>query len=131
VPEADELYPEHILDHYKHPRNKGILEPASYWARDTNPLCGDELTIYLRVDGSERISDVRFDGRACVISQASASMFTEDLRGKSVAEVVRLGREDVLRNIRVSLPTARMKCALLPLHALRRALGLSPEAPEV
>lgn len=124
------LYQEHVLDHYKHPRNKGVLEPATFSARDTNPLCGDEITIYLRVDGSDRVSDVRFDGRGCAISQASASMLTEAVHGRTLAETAAMGRDDILRILGVSLTSARMKCALLPLEALRHALGLPLETRE-
>ncbi len=85
----DELYREIILEHYHHPRFKGALPDASMSAEGMNPLCGDEITLYLKTDG-DRIVDVRFDGRGCSISQASASMLTEALRGLTLAEAKRL-----------------------------------------
>ncbi len=85
----DELYREVILDHYTHPRNRGVLEPADITRDGANPLCGDELRISLRVRGGI-VEDIRFQGKGCSISQASASMMTEQVKGKPVEEVVRL-----------------------------------------
>src|SRR5437899_2176749 len=81
-----EMYQEQILDHYKHPRNKGSLPGATKNARDTNPLCGDEVVLHLKVDGSDRIADVRFEGQGCAISQASASMLTTIVKGMSLRD---------------------------------------------
>jgi len=120
------MYQEHILDHYKNPRNKGRLEPASLQAMDSNPLCGDSVALYLRVDGSARISDVRFDGRGCAISQASASMLTTMIQGKTLAEARALGQEDILKALGVPLSPVRLQCALLSLNVLRLALGEKP-----
>ncbi len=118
-----EMYQEQILDHYKNPRNKGILEPADLQAKESNPLCGDEISISLRIDGSDRIADVRFDGQGCAISQASASMLTVALKGKTVQEAAAMNREDLLRQLGIPLSAVRMKCALLSLQVLHRALG--------
>jgi len=120
-----EIYQEKILDHYKRPRNKGVLEAASHQAKDSNPLCGDEVTLYLRVDGADRIADVRFSGQGCAISQASASMLTEHLKGIGIEEAKGLGREEVLRRLGIPLSAVRTKCALLSWHVLRKALGAS------
>src|SRR5437762_12998560 len=81
MPAASDLYQEQILDHYKHPRNKGPLPGATLNAKDSNPLCGDEVILHLNVDGSHRISEVRFEGQGCAISQASASILTTMLQG--------------------------------------------------
>jgi nitrogen fixation NifU-like protein len=120
-----ELYQERILEHYKHPRNKGALDAPSHQAKDSNPLCGDEITLYLAVDGSGTIADVRFSGQGCAISLASASMLTEGLKGTRVADAKALGRDDVLKRLGIPLSAVRMKCALLSLQVLRRALGVS------
>jgi len=119
---AGELYQEQILDHYKRPRNKGPLPGATLQARDTNPLCGDEVTLRLRVDASQRISDVRFEGRGCAISQASASMLTTIVKGKSRADAEALDRESILKALGIPLSVVRLKCALLPLNVLKLAL---------
>lgn len=118
-----EMYQEQILDHYKRPRNKGVLEPATHHGKDSNPLCGDEIALFLRVDGSDRIAEVRFQGQGCAISQASASMLTESVKGKTLAEVKAFSREDVLERLGIPLSAVRRKCALLAFHVLRLALG--------
>ncbi|HLB67209.1 MAG TPA: SUF system NifU family Fe-S cluster assembly protein [Thermoplasmata archaeon] len=124
-----EMYQEQILDHYKRPRNKGVLQPASHHAKESNPLCGDEIAMTVQVDGSERIADVRFDGQGCAISQASASMLTVSVKGKPVSAAKALSKEDMLTALGIPLSAVRMKCALLSLHTLRKALGeTSPDA---
>ncbi len=115
-------YQAEILEHYKHPHNRGVLESATHQARESNPLCGDEIALSLRVDGSDRIEDVRFDGEGCAISMASASLLTDTLRGKSVSEARALDRAAVLANLRAPLSPVREQCALRPLRALQRAL---------
>ncbi len=88
----DDLYREVILDHYMHPRNRGRLDPSDIAVEGANPLCGDELALYVRLrDG--RVADVRFEGRGCSISQASASMMTEAIKGKTIEDVRRLVTE--------------------------------------
>ncbi|MFA5896572.1 MAG: SUF system NifU family Fe-S cluster assembly protein [Thermoplasmata archaeon] len=122
------LYQAQILEHYKHPRNRGHLDLATHTASESNPLCGDAISLTLRVDGSERIEDVRFDGEGCAISMASASILMEQVKGKTLAEVRALDRETVLKNVGVPLSAVREQCALLSLHALRRALGATKES---
>ncbi len=117
------LYQAQILEHYKHPRNRGVVDPATHTASESNPLCGDAISLTLRVDGHERIEDVRFDGEGCAISMASASILTEQVKGKTLAVVKALDREAVLKNVGVPLSAVREQCALLSLHVLRRALG--------
>lgn len=112
-----------ILDHYKHPHNRGVLDPATLVAHESNPLCGDEISFYLRIDGTERIEDVRFNGEGCAISMASASLLTDAVKGKSLVEVRAIDRAAVLRSLAVSLSAVREQCALLPLRALQAALG--------
>jgi nitrogen fixation protein NifU and related proteins len=118
-----DLYQEQILDHYKHPRNKGPLPGASLQARDSNPLCGDEVTLRMKVDGSHQISEVRFEGRGCAISQASASMLTTIVKGRAVRDAEALDRDAILKALGIPLSAARLKCALLPLNVLKLALG--------
>lgn len=118
-----EIYQDQILDHYKHPRNKGNLERATHQARESNPLCGDDITLLLQVEGSDRIKDIRFEGAGCAISQASASMLTERLKGKTLEEARSLGKEEILRMLGIPLSAVRMKCALLALQVLHEAIG--------
>jgi nitrogen fixation NifU-like protein len=118
----DSIYKEEILDHYKHPRNFGQLDHPDIHVEANNPLCGDRLSMDLIVkDGV--VEDVRFSGRGCAISQASASMLTEDLIGKPLTELAKTTREDVLENLGVEISYARLKCALLSLGLLRLALA--------
>ena len=117
------LYQAQILEHYKHPKNRGVLDPATHAGSESNPLCGDSISLTLRVDGSDRVEDVRFDGEGCAVSMASASILTEQVKGKTLAEVRALDREAVLKNLGVPLSAVREQCALLSLHVLRRALG--------
>ncbi len=115
-------YQAQILEHYKHPHNRGVVEPATHRARELNPLCGDEIALSLRVDGSQRIEDVRFDGDGCAISMASASLLTDVVKGKPLAEARKIDRAAVLGNFPVPLSPVREQCALLPLRAFQRAL---------
>jgi len=110
---SDDIYREIILDHYRNPRNKGKLENADVTVHDSNPLCGDEIDMHLKVNDGI-ISDVKFEGKGCAISQASASMLTEMVMGKD------LKKEDILENIGlINLGPARIKCALLSLKVLK------------
>ena len=114
----DDLFRQNILDHYQNPRNYGTLEHPDISAEDSNPLCGDEIRIDLRVrDGV--IEDVRFSGKGCSISRAAASMLTEEIRGKTLEEVKRIGKEDVLEMLGIELGPVRLKCALLALKTLK------------
>jgi len=116
---SDDIYREIILDHYRNPRNKGKLPDADVSIHDSNPLCGDEIDMHLKVDGST-IKDIKFEGRGCAISQASASMLTEMVLGKPLTSVKDLSKDDILENIGLtSLGPARIKCALLSLKVLK------------
>jgi nitrogen fixation NifU-like protein len=119
-----DYYREYILDHYRNPRNYGTLEHPSAHAEDSNPLCGDQLAIDLRVEDN-RVTEVRFKGRGCAISQASASMLSELIEGHTVDEVVQLGKDDVLDALGISISPARTKCAFLSLRVLHRSLALA------
>src|SRR5256712_9213436 len=102
-----DMYQEQILDHYKHPRNKGPLAGASKNARDSNPLCGDEVVLHLKVDGSDRIAEVKFEGQGCAISHASASMLTTIVKRMPLAEAAGLCRDTVLKNLGIPLSAVR------------------------
>jgi nitrogen fixation NifU-like protein len=123
---TDSLYREAILDHYRNPRNRGILNPADFSYEDVNPLCGDEIRIDVRTDG-ERVTDVRFSGRGCAISQAAASMLMEMVEGQPLDEVKAISREDLLEELGVPISPARMKCAMLGLKVLKAGIyGVPP-----
>lgn len=118
-----DYYREYILDHYRNPRNYGRLERPDAHAEDSNPLCGDQLAIDLKIEG-DRVTEVRFQGRGCAISQASASMLSELIEGRTVNEVIGLGKDDVLDALGISISPARLKCAFLSLRVLHRSLAL-------
>jgi nitrogen fixation protein NifU and related proteins len=116
---SDDIYREIILDHYRNPRNKGKLPDADISTHDSNPLCGDEIDIHMKIFG-DKITDVKFEGRGCAISQASASMLTEMVMNKPLTNVKDIAKNDVLENIGLTnLGPARVKCALLALKVMK------------
>lgn len=116
---GDSIYREIILEHYQHPRNRGLLDPNDFTYEDINPLCGDEIRIDVRVDDNDRVSDIKFSGRGCAVSQASASILTEMVEGKTLDEVKAIGKDELLEEIGIPVSPARMKCALLGLKVLK------------
>jgi nitrogen fixation NifU-like protein len=117
----DDFYKEYILDHYRNPRNFGHLDAPTAVAEDLNPLCGDKIRFELLVGDDGRVSDVKFSGKGCAISQASASMLSESLKGEKLEDVARLSQERVLENVGIGISPARMKCAMLGLKVVKSA----------
>jgi nitrogen fixation NifU-like protein len=127
--EFDQLYREVILDHYKNPRNHGLLEPADASAEGQNPLCGDEVTVSVRIGADDRIEEVGFEGRGCAISQAATSMLTDLVKGKTANEVAAMPKDELLDELGIPLTPVRLKCAILGLGVLKLALHKARGTP--
>ncbi len=124
------LYREQIIDLYEHPLNYGTLDPNDWTYEEDNPLCGDVIRIDVQLDDQQRIADVKWSGDGCAISQASASLLTDEILGMTLEEVKAFPKERLLELIGVPLSMARVKCALLALKVLKAgAYGLpDPES---
>jgi len=124
----DDLYRDYILEHYRHPHNFGVLETPTASFEGANPLCGDRITMQLTVDDGV-VTDIGFTGRGCAISQASASLLTDEVKGKPVADVVGLAATDLLELLGIEISPARLKCAMLSFDSLQHLLdevGVKP-----
>src|SRR3989338_1655051 len=130
--DADQMYREHILDHYKNPRNKGILKNALH-QHENNPLCGDEVDIYMTFDG-DKIKEVSFVSQGCAISQASASILTESIKNKNISTITTMKQHDMKELLGIDVTPMRVKCMMLPLKAAKmiifRHLGRVREGDE-
>lgn len=113
-----EIYSEIILDYYRHPKNFGKMENPDIISKDYNPLCGDSVEIQLKISNN-KIVDVKFNGSGCAISRASASMLTEIIKGKTIEDIIKLDKDDILKLLGIELSPLRLKCALLPLKTLK------------
>jgi nitrogen fixation NifU-like protein len=117
----DDIYRQYILDHFREPHNHGTLEHPTLHASDTNPLCGDRIELDLNVS-DDRVSEVRFSGRGCAISQATASMLTERIEGATLEELRALTPADIFEMLGVEVGPARQRCALLSLRVLHQGI---------
>jgi nitrogen fixation NifU-like protein len=127
--EFEQLYREVILDHYKAPRNHGLLDPNDAVAEGQNPLCGDEVTVSVRFGQGDVIEAVGFEGRGCAISQAATSMLTDLVKGRTAQDVAGMRKEELLDEIGIPLTPVRLKCALLGLGVLKVALHRAKGTP--
>jgi len=128
--EFEQMYREVILDHYKNPRGHGVLDPADAQADGQNPLCGDEVSIYVAFgEDGETIEEVKFSGRGCAISQAATSMLMDMVTGKTATEVAVLDKQALLDEIAIPLTPVRLRCALLGLTTLKVALHKAKGTP--
>lgn len=128
----NDFYREIIIDRYKNPQFRGSLNPHDISFEDENPLCGDRIRIYLRLDGDGKVSEAAFDGHGCAISQASADLLLESIIGKTLDEIKALNRDDLLELLGIELGPVRLKCALLSLKVLKAgAYGLGEASEEL
>ncbi|MDP6548330.1 MAG: SUF system NifU family Fe-S cluster assembly protein [Candidatus Woesearchaeota archaeon] len=118
---GDGIYKENILDHYKHPHNKGTIEDANIKHTENNPLCGDIISVNLKVNGS-KVKDIKFTGTGCAISQAAASMLIEEIKGKTLEEIKNLKTEDIVNMLGIEIGPVRTKCAVLSLVAVKQGI---------
>jgi nitrogen fixation NifU-like protein len=118
----DDLYRDEILEHYRQPHNFGTLDAPDATYEGNNPLCGDRITMMLALAEDGTVRDVAFSGRGCAISQASASLLTDEVKGRQLSEVEALTNQDILDLLGIEISPARLKCALLSLDTLHHAL---------
>ena len=127
----EDFYRELIIERYKTPHYRGVLDPNDFSYEDDNPSCGDQIQIDVRVDETGVVTEALFSGEGCAISQASADLLVESIIGKNIEEIKVLGKEDVLDNLGIELGPVRLKCALLPLKVLKAGIyGLGDQEAE-
>lgn len=119
---SDDLYDDHILDHFESPYHKGHLACPTCTHSDRNPICGDQITLELSIDGQRRVHEAFFNGKGCAISQAAASILCESIEGKSLDELKNFQAQDMLDLLKVRLTASRQKCGLLGFKVLKTML---------
>ena|SRR3989338_1162324 len=121
---SNEIYQEFILELYKNPINFGKLENFDFNASSLNPLCGDKVELFIKLDGEGKVGEVKFTGTGCAISQASACLLTEEIKGKTLEELEKMQKDDIMKIIKIDLSKnpSRLKCALLSLEVLKKAI---------
>ncbi len=127
----DSIYREQIIDLYENPLNYGALEPADFVYEEDNPLCGDVIQIAVRLDENQRVAEVKWEGQGCAISQASASLLTEEIKGMTLDEVKAYSKEELLDLLGIQLSMTRVKCALLSLKVLKAGAYGMPDPEEM
>lgn len=128
----DDLYREQIIERYKNPQYRGHLDPHDIQFEDDNPLCGDHIEITIRVNNKGHVTDAAFEGKGCAISQASADLLVESIHGKSLDDVKKMNKQDVLDMLGIDLGPVRLKCALLSLKVLKAGVyGLGEASDEL
>ena len=119
---TDTIYMEEILEHYKNPLNRGVIDNADIHYHDANPLCGDEIDVFMKIDAQKNMKDIKTEGKGCAISQAAASMFTDAIKGKSIEEIRNLKKEFIFGLLQIQLSPIRVKCALLAFVAIKKGI---------
>jgi nitrogen fixation NifU-like protein len=127
----DSIYREQIIDLYENPMNYGELEQADFVYEEDNPLCGDVIQIAVRLDENQRVADVKWEGQGCAISQASASLLTEEIKGMTLDEVKEFSKDELLDLLGIQLSMTRVKCALLSLKVLKAGAYGMPDPQEL
>jgi nitrogen fixation NifU-like protein len=127
----DQMYREQIIDLYENPLNYGTLEEADFDYEEDNPLCGDVIRIFLQLDDDKQIEDVKWSGQGCAISLASASLLTEEIKGKTLDEVKEFSKDELLELLGIQLSMTRVKCALLSLKVLKAGAYGMPDPEEL
>lgn len=127
----DSIYRDQIIDLYENPMNYGSLDPADLDYEEDNPLCGDVIRITVQLDDDDRVSDVRWEGQGCAISQASASLLTEEIKGLTLQEVKEFSKDQLMSLLGIQLSMTRVKCALLSLKVLKAGAYGMPDPADL
>ncbi|MDP2665917.1 MAG: iron-sulfur cluster assembly scaffold protein [Candidatus Diapherotrites archaeon] len=121
------MYREHILDHYQHPRNFGALTRCTFSHTELNPVCGDMVSFTLKMDAHGKVEDVRFSGHGCAISMASASLLSDEVKGKTIPQIKHMDKKVILDLLGIPLGPVRLKCAMLSLDTVKNAIKIGEE----
>ena len=126
--EKEEIYKENILDHFRNPRNFGEINNADIENSGLNPVCGDMIKMFVKLDENNNVTDVKFKGNGCAISVASTSMLTERLKGKNLEEVKKISKDEIIGMLGIELGLVRLKCGLLCLNTLNNGIKIMEES---